>query len=95
MIAEWLRKVEERSDLSAQEAEAVMDELLEGRLAQEQIVALLISLRDKGEAVEELVGFARAMRRRANHGGAQAHWWTRAAREAMAAAHLTSRRLRR
>jgi anthranilate phosphoribosyltransferase len=72
MIAEWLRKVEERSDLSAQEAEAVMDELLEGRLAQEQIVALLISLRNKGEAVEELVGFARAMRRRANHGGAQA-----------------------
>jgi anthranilate phosphoribosyltransferase len=72
MIAEWLRKVEERSDLSAQEAEAVMDELLEGRLAQEQIVALLISLRDKGEAVEELVGFARAMRRRANHAGAQA-----------------------
>ena len=40
-----------------------MDELLEGRLAQEQIVALLISLRAKGEAVEELVGFARAMRR--------------------------------
>jgi anthranilate phosphoribosyltransferase len=72
MIAEWLSKVEARSDLSAQEAEQVMDELLEGRLAQEQIVGLLISLRDKGEAVEELVGFARAMRRRANHQGAQA-----------------------
>jgi anthranilate phosphoribosyltransferase len=72
MIAESLRKVEARSDLSAQEAEEVMDELLEGRLAQEQIVGLLISLRDKGEAVEELVGFARAMRRRANHQGAQA-----------------------
>ena len=72
MIVEWLRKVEARSDLSAQEAEQVMDELLEGRLAQEQIVGLLISLRDKGEAVEELVGFARAMRRRANHQGAQA-----------------------
>lgn len=72
MIAEWLRKVEERSDLSAEEAEKIMDELLEGRLAQEQIVALLISLREKGEAVAELVGFARAMRRRANHGGAQA-----------------------
>ena len=49
-----------------------MDELLEGRLAQEQIVALLISLRAKGEAVEELVGFARAMRRRANHGNVEA-----------------------
>ena len=72
MIAEWLRKVEEKSDLSAEEAEAVMDELLEGRLAQEQIVGLLISLRAKGEAVAELVGFARAMRRRANRGSAQA-----------------------
>src|SRR5437868_8211702 len=72
MIAEYLSKVEGGSDLSAHEAEAVMDELLEGHLAQEQIVALLISLRTKGEAVEELVGFARAMRRRVNHGGAQA-----------------------
>src|ERR1700745_1206250 len=72
MIAAWLRKIEDRRDLSAQEAEAVMDELLEGHLAQQQIVGLLISLRDKGEAVEELVGFARAMRRRANHGSAQA-----------------------
>jgi anthranilate phosphoribosyltransferase len=49
-----------------------MDELLEGRLEQTQIVALLTSLRSKGEAVEELVGFARAMRRRVNHAGAQA-----------------------
>ena len=72
MITEWLRKVDARSDLSAQEAEQVMDELLEGRLSQEQIVGLLISLRDKGEAVEELVGFARAMRRRTNHQRAQA-----------------------
>ncbi|PYU26075.1 MAG: anthranilate phosphoribosyltransferase [Acidobacteria bacterium] len=66
MIVEWLRRVEAGSDLSAQEAEQVMDELLEGHLAREQIVGLLISLRAKGEAVEELVGFARAMRRRAS-----------------------------
>jgi anthranilate phosphoribosyltransferase len=72
MIAEWLDKVGHGSDLSAGEAEKVMDELLEGRLAQEQIVALLTSLRAKGEAVEELVGFARAMRRHASHRSAQA-----------------------
>ena len=72
MIAESLRKVEAGSDLSAMEAEKVMDELLEGRLAQEQIVGLLTSLRDKGEAVEELVGFARAMRRHADHRSAKA-----------------------
>src|SRR5437879_2481683 len=72
MIAESVQKVEAGSDLSADEAEEVMDELLEGHLAQEQIVGLLTSLRAKGEAVEELVGFARAMRRRVDHRGAQA-----------------------
>jgi anthranilate phosphoribosyltransferase len=72
MIADSLHKIEAGGDLSAQEAEQVMDELLEGHLAQEQIVALLVSLRAKGEAVDELVGFSRAMRRRANHQGAQA-----------------------
>ena len=75
MIAESLRKVEAGSNLSAQEAEEVMGELLEGRLAQEQIVGLLVSLRAKGEAVEELVGFARAMRRRASLGSNEAKIW--------------------
>src|SRR6266702_3983041 len=72
MIAESLQKVEAGSDLSADEAEEVMGELLEGHLEQMQIVGLLTSLRAKGEAVEELVGFARAMRRRVDHPGAQA-----------------------
>ena len=72
MIAESLRKTEAGIDLSVQEAEEVMNELLEGRLAQEQIVGLLTSLRAKGEAVEELVGFARAMRRHLPHVNAQA-----------------------
>src|ERR1700730_1367270 len=72
MIAESLNKIEAGTSLSAQEAEEVMDELLEGRLAQEQIVGMLTSLRTKGEAVEELVGFARAMRRRVDHRSAQA-----------------------
>src|SRR6202045_3613502 len=72
MIADSLHKIEAGGDLSAQEAEQVTDELLEGHLAQQQIVGLLVSLRAKGEAVDELVGFARAMRRRANHQCAQA-----------------------
>ncbi len=72
MIAESLRKAEVGTDLSVQEAEEVMNELLEGRLEQEQIVGLLTSLRAKGEAVEELVGFARAMRRHLPHLNAQA-----------------------
>jgi anthranilate phosphoribosyltransferase len=72
MIAESLNKIEAGTSLSAREAEEVMDELLEGRLAQEQIVGMLNSLRTKGEAVEELVGFARAMRRRVDHRSAEA-----------------------
>ena len=72
MIADSLHKIRAGADLSAQEAEELMEELLEGRLAHEQIVGLLVSLRDKGEVAAELVGFARAMRRRANHGDAHA-----------------------
>ncbi len=65
MIADSLRKLEAGRGLTREEAEAAMEELLAGRLAHGDIVRLLISLRDKGETVDELVGFARAMRRHA------------------------------
>ncbi len=42
-----------------------MEELLAGRANDAQIVALLAALRTKGETVDELVGFAVAMRRHA------------------------------
>jgi len=42
-----------------------MEEILSGRAGEDSIVALLSALRTKGETVEELVGFARAMRRHA------------------------------
>ena len=42
-----------------------MEEILSGRAGEDSIVALLAALRTKGETVEELVGFARAMRRHA------------------------------
>jgi anthranilate phosphoribosyltransferase len=63
VIAETLHKIGAGADLSREEAEAVMEELLEGRLAHQEIVGLLTALRAKGETVEELVGFARVMRR--------------------------------
>ncbi len=59
LIAEMLHKVGAGGDLSRGEAEAVMEELLEGRMAQADIVRLLTMLRAKGETVDELVGFAR------------------------------------
>jgi anthranilate phosphoribosyltransferase len=58
-------KAEAGTHLSRQEAEAAMEEILSGRVAEDSIVALLSALRSKGETVEELVGFARAMRRHA------------------------------
>jgi len=65
MIADSLRKLEAGRGLTRDEAEAAMEKLLAGRLAHGDIVRLLTSLRDKGETVDELVGFARAMRRHA------------------------------
>jgi anthranilate phosphoribosyltransferase len=59
----FIKKVEAGSDLSRQEAELAMEEILSGRSDEETIVALLTALRAKGETVAELVGFARAMRR--------------------------------
>jgi anthranilate phosphoribosyltransferase len=59
------KKVEAGAHLSRQESEAAMEEILSGRAGEDAIVALLSALRAKGESVEELVGFARAMRRHA------------------------------
>jgi anthranilate phosphoribosyltransferase len=59
------KKAEAGGHLSRQEAEAAMEEILSGRAGEDAIVALLSALRTKGETVEELVGFAQAMRRHA------------------------------
>ena len=51
-------------DLSRVEAEAAMEQILSGN-ARRAIAGLLTTLRMKGETVDELVGFATAMRRHA------------------------------
>jgi anthranilate phosphoribosyltransferase len=63
--AATLRKLEAKRDLSCAEAEALMEELLAGRMAHDDVVRFLLAMRAKGETVEELVGFARVMRRHA------------------------------
>jgi len=65
MIAEATKKVEASESLTRREAEAAMEELLSGHANDAQIAALLAALRNKGETVDELVGFAVAMRRHA------------------------------
>jgi anthranilate phosphoribosyltransferase len=51
-----------REDLSREEARAVVSEILAGQTSDAQIAALLIALHMKGETVEEIVGFAEAIR---------------------------------
>jgi anthranilate phosphoribosyltransferase len=65
LIVEATEKVKARLDLDRAEARAVMTQLLSGHVPDEQIAALLVALRDKGEAAAELVGFAEVMRAQA------------------------------
>jgi len=65
MILEAIEKIFTGENLSRTEAEAAMEQILSGHATQAQIASLLTALRMKGEAVDELVGFATAMRRHA------------------------------
>src|SRR6202030_148848 len=58
-------KIVTGEDLSRVEAEAAMEQILTGAASDAHIAGLLIALRMKGETVDELVGFATAMRRHA------------------------------
>lgn len=63
MIHEALHRLADRREsLSREDARAVMAEVLGGRCTDAQIAALLVALRMKGESVEEIVGFAEAIR---------------------------------
>jgi anthranilate phosphoribosyltransferase len=63
MIVEALHRiVTHRQALSRAEAREVMGEVLAGRCTDAQIAALLVGLHMKGETVEEIVGFAEAIR---------------------------------
>jgi anthranilate phosphoribosyltransferase len=58
----YLERVAEREDLTSADAESAMLIILKGDASAPQIAAFLTALRMKGEKVEEVVGFARAMR---------------------------------
>jgi anthranilate phosphoribosyltransferase len=58
----YLHAVAERRNLAEAEAREAMEGILAGEVSAPQIAAFLTALRMKGETVEELVGFARAMR---------------------------------
>jgi anthranilate phosphoribosyltransferase len=57
-----LGKLAAGQNLSLPEMQGVIDEVMQGNIAQEQIALLLTALAHKGESVEELAGAAAAMR---------------------------------
>ncbi len=65
MIKTAIKKVVEGNDLSREEAQEVMDLIMEGEATDAQIASLLTALRLKGETIDEITGFARCMRSKA------------------------------
>ena len=61
-MRELMERLLDGIDLSADEARALMTEIMAGRVAPARIAACLAALRGKGETVEEITGFAAAMR---------------------------------
>jgi anthranilate phosphoribosyltransferase len=63
MILDALHRLaNHRESLSRADSRAVMTEVLTGKCTDAQIAALLVALHMKGETVEEIVGFAEAIR---------------------------------
>lgn len=65
MIREAIAKLVSGVNLSQNEAEAAMGEIMSGGATDAQIAAFVVALRMKGETVEEITGCARAMRAKA------------------------------
>ncbi len=63
MILDALHRIANHGEsLSREESRSVMTEVLTGRCTDAQIAGLLVALHMKGETVEEIVGFAEAIR---------------------------------
>src|SRR5436190_20717520 len=65
MITDLIQKMIDRIDLTEQEARGVMEEIMAGLATDAQIAGFLTALRMKGENAQELIGFARVMREKA------------------------------
>ncbi len=65
-IINGLQKVVHKVNLSIDEAEKIMTEIMSGKVQDSQLGAFLTALNMKGESIEEITGFARIMRKFAN-----------------------------
>ena len=66
VVTPAIDRVASGQDLSADEAAAVLREIMEGRVDEVQTAGFLIALRTKGETVDEVAGLAATMRALAN-----------------------------
>lgn len=62
MIAEAIKKLVERRDLTREESRRVISEMMDGQASEVQKSAFLVALRMKGETVEEITGAVLSMR---------------------------------
>lgn len=60
-----LRVVTSGESLNAEQAQGTMSDIMDGTASHLQVAALIGALRMRGETIEEIAGFARAMRERA------------------------------
>src|SRR5436190_19759745 len=65
MFSELIAKLQQRCDLTVDEAAAAMEAIMDGRAQPSQIAGFLVGLAMKGERPEEIVGLARTMRAKA------------------------------
>jgi len=65
MLQQAIQKAIDHIDLERPEAFAVMSHLMSGEATPAQIAAFLVAMRMKGERVQEIAGFAEAMRQKA------------------------------
>src|SRR5215207_4785490 len=66
-IKNAIRTVVDGGSLNAEQSAAAMDQIMTGAVTPAQIGAFLTALRMRGETIEEIAGFASAMRRHALH----------------------------
>src|SRR3989338_11126659 len=57
-----LRKLTEKKNLTKEETEHAMLEIMEGKLSDAEIAEFLVALKEKGESIEEITACAKIMR---------------------------------
>lgn len=58
-----LNKIADKKNLNSKETSFLLEEIIEGRLNSTQVAAFLVSLRTKGETIDEIVALIQTMRK--------------------------------